>query len=125
MSTPTAPNTSRTAKPAREMTALVVLACQLPMPVRISFQGTGIGEAGTAIMAMSLRTVAEGQAWSRHLGGRTDTHVSATSSRTWLDEGVIKWHGWSVHLEASDEAIPEQPLDAVTAADLADIAWGA
>jgi hypothetical protein len=30
-----------------------------------------------------------------------------------------------VHLEASDEAIPEQPLDAVTAAELADIAWGA
>jgi hypothetical protein len=125
MSTPTAQNTARTPKPVREMTALVVLASDLPMPVRLSFQGKGIGESGTSIMSMSLRTVAEGQAWSRHLGGRTDTYVSANTGRTWLDEGVIKWHGWSVHLDASDDPIPVQPLDPATAAGVAVIAGGA
>jgi hypothetical protein len=119
-----ATDTARMPKPVREMAALVVLACDLPMPVRISFQGTGTGEAGTSIMSMSLRTVAEGQAWSRHLGGRTDTYVSAGTGRTWLDEGLIKWHGWSVQLHASDDLNPGQSLDPATAAGLEAIAGG-
>jgi hypothetical protein len=116
-------NTARTPKPVREVTALVVLACQLPMPVRISFQGTGTGESGTSIMSMSFRTVAEGQAWSRHLGGRTDTRVN-DDGRIYLDEGVIKWHGWHVQLHASDDPVSGQPLNPATTAALAVIAGG-
>jgi len=107
------------------MVALVVLAASdLPMPVRIAFQGKGTGEPGASIMALFLRSVAEGQAWSRHLGGRTDTHVSADGHRVWLDEGVIRWHGWSVHLHAGDDVPATTPLDPSTAAELATIAGG-
>lgn len=120
----TARRTARTPKPAREIAALVVLACHLPMPVRIAFQGKGIGDSGTSIMSMSFRSVAEGQAWSRHLGGQTDTYLN-TDGRTYLSEGAITWHGWSVNLHASDNMPPAQPLDPTIAADLAVIAGGA
>jgi hypothetical protein len=124
-STSPAATTARTPKPVREMVALVVLACHLPMPVRIAFQGKGTGESGISILSLSFRTVAEGQAWSRHLGGRANTRVSADTGRTWLDEGVIKWHGWHVQLHASDDPVPGQPLNPATTADLAAIAGGA
>jgi hypothetical protein len=116
---------ARTPKPVREMVALVVLANHLPMPVRIAFQGKGTGESGISILSLSFRSVAEGQAWSRHLGGRTDTRVCADSGRTWLDEGVIKWHGWRVQLHASDDPVRGEPLEPTTAAELAVVAGGA
>jgi hypothetical protein len=128
MTTPTTTPTvtkARTPKPVREMVALVVLACHLPMPVRITFQGKGTGESGISILSLSFRSVAEGQAWSRHLGGRADTRVCADTGRTWLDEGVITWHGWHVQLHASDDPVRGQPLDPTTAADLAIVAGGA
>jgi hypothetical protein len=116
---------TRSPKPVREMVALVVLvAADLPMPVRITFQGKGTGEPGTSIMVLSFRSIAEGQAWSRHLGGRTDTHLSADGRRVWLDEGLIKWHGWSVQLHASDDVPATQPLDRTMAAELATVAGG-
>jgi hypothetical protein len=124
MRTQIAVGTARTPKPAREMVALVVLACHLPMPTRITFQGQGVGESGASIMSLSLRTVAEGQAWSLDLGGRTDVRVSAGTGRAWLDEGVIRWHGWSVHLQASDDPTPDRLLDPATTAGLVVIAGG-
>ena len=124
--------TSRTAtvaagfpRPIREMLALVVLAEHLPMPRQISFQGWGTGEDGRSIMCMSFPTVAQAQAWSRHLGGRTDTHVSA-SGRVYLDEGVIRWHGWSVQLHASDDPpLAGNPLDPAMTASVAAVVGGA
>jgi hypothetical protein len=108
---------------AREMTARVVLAADLPMPVRISFQGEGVAEPGTSIMCLSLRTVAHGQAWSRYLGGRTDTYVH--TGRVFLDEGRITWHGWTVHLLAVDGLSADPALDPATITALAASTGGA
>jgi hypothetical protein len=104
----------------RAMVARIVLATELPMPVRIAFQGEGVGEPGRSILALSLRSVAQGAVWSRHLGGRTNTHVS--NDRVWLDEGPIRWHGWSVHLQASDDLDSRPDLDPATATALTAIA---
>jgi hypothetical protein len=101
---PTTNNGHPTAKAHRYLVALVVQAEDLPMPTRIAFLGEGVGESGTSIMCLSFRSVAEGQAWSRYLGGRTDAYVSAETSLAFLDHGVIRWHGWSVILDAYDEA---------------------
>jgi hypothetical protein len=114
---------ARTPKPVREMVALVVLANHLPMPIRITFQGNGTGESGISILSLSFRTVADGQAWSRHLGGRTDTRVN-DDGRIYLDEGLITWHGWHVQLHASDDPVPGEPLAPAIAAELAAIAGG-
>jgi hypothetical protein len=112
-------------KSVREMVALVVLADHLPMPIRIAFQGKGVGEPGSSILALSVASVAQGQAWSRHLGGRTDTYVNAKTGQTWLDEGVIVWHGWHVQLQAWDESTPVTPLNSTVSAKLTAIAGGA
>jgi hypothetical protein len=125
--TPTATPTAtkaRTPKPVREMVALVVLANHLPMPVRITFQGKGTGESGISILSLSFRSVADGQAWSRHLGGRADTHVN-DDGRIYLDEGLITWHGWHVQLHASDDPVSGEPLAPAVAAELVAIAGGA
>lgn len=90
-------------KPVREMLVLIVAAAQLPTPTQISFQGAGVGDLGRSILALRFRSIAEGQAWSRYLGGRTTTRPSATGGHVWLDEGVIRWHGWSVQLHAYDD----------------------
>jgi hypothetical protein len=102
------------------MVALVVLADHLPMPEQISFQGEGAGEPGTSIMSMSFPSIVQGQAWSRHLGGRTDILVGRYTGQIHLDEGPIRWHGWTVHLHASED----EPLDAATAARVAVIVAG-
>jgi hypothetical protein len=108
------------------MLALVVLADHLPMPRQISFQGWGTGEDGRSIMSMAFATIERAQAWSRHLGGRTDTYTSATTGRIYLDEGVIRWHGWSVQLHASnDPPLPGNPLDPATTTQVAAVVGGA
>ena len=112
-------------RPLRHMLALVALADQLPMPRLISFQGQGAGKAGTSIMGMSFDSVAAGQAWSRYLGGKTDTHTHTDSGRTYLREGSIAWHGWHVQLQASDDAAPDTQLDEGITAQLVAIAAGA
>jgi hypothetical protein len=109
--TTTTTNEHLAPKAHRYMVAVVVAAEELPMPTRITFQGDGVGESGASIMCLSFRTVADGQAWGRHLGGRTDAYVSAETGETWLDHGVIRWHGWSVILDARDKPAEEDQQD--------------
>lgn len=108
----------------RAMMALVVLAAELPMPMCIRFQGEGIGEPGTSIMDLHFDRVRDGQAWSRHLGGRADTYRN-TDGNTYLRAGSIKWHGWSVALFASEKTLPDSALDQDTNTRLVAIAGGA
>jgi hypothetical protein len=118
-------NANNTPKAARAMLALVVLAEQLPMPVTIRFSGEGCGEPGDSFMTLSFRSVAAGQAWSRHLGcRRTDTKVNRLDGRTYLEADFVEWHGWTVHLQASDDPNPGSELDTDTATHLAEIAGG-
>jgi hypothetical protein len=106
------------------MLALVVLATDLPMPERITFQGEGIGEPGASIMSLSFSRIEPGKAWSRYLGGCTDTYHNRDGN-TYLREGVIEWHGWSLHLHACEPTSPDTDLDQETAIRLAELAGGA
>jgi hypothetical protein len=105
-----------TDQPASRREVLAFIALQdLPMPRETRFQGH--------ILALRLDSVADGQAWSRFLGGETTTYVN-TDGRTYLDEGVIKWRGFSVLLHASDKAAVNSELDEDTTAALREIAGG-
>ena len=100
----------------RAMLALVALA-DLPTPTGVSF-------VSDHILSLALDTIADGQAWSRYLGGSTDTCVS--NRTTYLNEGRIDWHGWSVQLHAYGPGpVAPTALDAVTTARLALTAGGA
>lgn len=106
--TATQENTGRTEP--RAMLARIALA-DLPMPKHIHFY------ASSSILSLDLESVTDGQAWSRHLGGETGTYVNK-DGRTYLSEGVIRWHGWSVQLHASDDRAPDVVLDDTTTAKL-------
>jgi hypothetical protein len=102
------------------MLALVALA-DLPTPIGVRFvYGT--------ILSLSFDNLADGRAWSRHLGGSTDTYVNDNNGHIHLREGSVRWHGWSVNLHAfepvSGESAPPD-LDAATAARLALVAGAA
>jgi hypothetical protein len=79
--------------PRRTMIALIALADDLPVPNRISF-------VDDRILAISCGTLAQGQAWSAHLGGKTETYTH--DGAVWLDEGLINWRGWRVQVSASE-----------------------
>jgi hypothetical protein len=107
-----------TTKPTRErreprvMLALIALATDLPVPGRIGFIDD--------ILAMSFDRLVDGQAWSAHLGGKTET--CAHKGQRYLNEGMINWHGWSVQLNAHEPALTGGQLDADTTARLAALA---
>jgi len=105
-----------TEQPASRREVLAFIALQdLPMPRETRFQGH--------ILALRLDCVADGQAWSRFFGGETTTYVN-TDGRTYLDEGVIKWRGYSVLLHASDKPAVASELDEDTSSKLREIAGG-
>lgn len=118
MTTTNSADTERRAP--RAMVALIVLATELPMPLGIRFQGEGIGEPGTSILGMDFDRVSDGQAWSRYLGGQTDTYRH-TDGNTYLCEGPIRWHGWSVQLCASERPMPDGELDQDTTTRLGEL----
>jgi hypothetical protein len=85
-------------KTPRELLELVALA-SLPTPTSVQWYD--------GILSLFFATVSDGQAWSRHLGGQTDTYVR--DGHRCLDEGRIRWHGWSVQLHARDKVPPAEP----------------
>ncbi|MBT8225450.1 MAG: hypothetical protein HKP61_21930 [Dactylosporangium sp.] len=98
--------------PPRAMLAAVALA-DLPTPADIRFS--------KPILALTFDAIAQGQAWSRHLSGCTDTRVYPGG--VYLNEGRITWRGWSVHLLAWEDAPrPPASLPADTRARLAQVA---
>jgi hypothetical protein len=97
----------------RAMLALIALAA-LPMPDAVRFHPNG------EILSLSFERIADGQAWSSHLGGSTDTYVY--NGQTFLNEGVIRWRGWSVHLLAAEAHTPDAALDEDTAGQLLAVA---
>lgn len=98
----------------RAMLAEIALATDMPVPDRIGFYPSGI-------LGLDLPTIAEGQTWSRHLGGKTDTYLNVHDGRRYLDEGFITWHGWKVSLHASEPGPQAEPLAEETAARLAEL----
>lgn len=94
MNTPMVPAVVRWS--ARQVLVEIV-RIELPVPTSIRvYQDLGI-------VALGFERLAPGVAWSRHLGGRTDTR-SGADGRVFLDEGVIVWHGWRVQVLANELA---------------------
>lgn len=100
----------------RAMLAEIALASELPVPEVIYLY------SDSGILALNLATLADGRAWSRHLGGSTDSYLNGHNGRRYLDEGRIRWHGWSVQLHASEPSCVDVPLAEDTAARLAKLA---
>ena len=98
-------------KTRRQMLAAIALAGHLPPPHSVIFYDWGL--------VLSVDSIADGVAWSTHLGGLADTYLN-TNGRRYLSHGVIHWQGWRVSIEAS-EPIVDEPLDADTAAALANV----
>src|SRR5262249_5260716 len=101
----------------RAMLALITLAA-LPVPNAVRFY------PDNNILSLNLDCVADGQAWSRHLGGKTDSYLN-TDGRAYLDEGVITWHGWSVHQQARAAAAADVAFDADATARLTEVGGSA
>ena len=103
-------------QPASRREVLAFIALQdLPMPRVVTVYPT--------ILCLRFDSVADGQTWSRFFGGRTTTYLNK-DGRTYLDEGVIKWRGYSVQLQASDKTAVDAELDEDTTTALREIAGG-
>jgi len=100
----------------RVMLALITLA-ELPMPKDVRFHPNG------EILSLTLDEIEDGQAWSRYLGGASDTYVY--HGTRYLNEGQIVWHGWSVHVHASADAVADAALDDHTTGRLRELAAAA
>lgn len=102
----------------RAMLAVIALATEVPTPKSISIYPK------SEILSLMFERLAHGLAWSAFLGGQTETYVN-TDGRRYLDAGVIRWHGWSVQLhasEAADDETDETPLAEDVAERLAALA---
>jgi len=93
----------------RAMLALIALT-ELPLPKTVAFHPNG------KILSLTFERLAPGQAWSAHLGGQTETYDNRDGHR-YLNEGLIKWHGWTVQLHAS-EPIDSEPVDSPLSPDV-------
>ena len=113
MSSDTTTTTTERSQP-RAMLALIALATDLPVPEAIYLYDNGI-------LSMNLRSLAEGYAWLRFLGHTPASYANNNGYRH-LKYGTIEWHGWHVHIQASDPAVPDTGLDQATTTALADLA---
>ena len=89
---------------------VLVASADLPTPTGVSF-------INDHLLTLDFGCVADGQAWSRHLGGSTNTYVD--DGYVYLSEGAIRWRGWSVGLYATDpvpggSVAPESDMDTAT-----------
>jgi hypothetical protein len=99
----------------RVMLALIALSTDLPMPKAINFID------GSAILSLDLGSVGDGQVWAAHLGATTKPHIA--DDIRYLGAGSAgEWHGWTVHLHASEPAAADAPLDGDTTARLTALA---
>jgi len=101
-------------KDRRAMLALIALATDLPLPKAVNwYSDTGL--------SLDFDSLADGMAWSQHLGGQTATYINNDGFR-YLREGSIRWHGWLVQIHANEPAGRGVQLDEVTTASLEAIA---
>lgn len=106
-----------TRRDPRVILAQIALATGLPIPKRIYFYDD------PSILGLDLATLADGIAWSQHLGGDTTTYVNSNDGRCYLygGGGSITWHGWTVQLHASDPPATTKPLVEDITARLSDL----
>jgi hypothetical protein len=102
----------------RQILAAIALAVDLPMPTNIHLYPNPAAMGSTVpVVAIDLDTLADGRAWSSHLGGDDAIHVNDANGRVYLRPGHMRWHGWSVQVHASeDRSEPVAVLDADTSA---------
>lgn len=100
----------------RQLLAAIALA-ELPMPESVLIHANGN-------LTLGFQRLSDGIMWSTHLG--VAAGMSTHDGSRWLRTARIpRWHGWLVHLHASEDLPdPEEPLDADTTAQLQAVADG-